>query len=212
MQGRGRSEGLSRKLKKGELTPKEIIEILDERGLKEGRNWRYVAGGIIWAILCFLPAVVNFSNLDVLSFFIQLPMIEFPAVAVYSAIILIVCGSCMEIYTGYWRIKKGGTRSEDDTIVLIKNGPYGIIRHPECVIGGINLNAIPIAISGYVPFTILSIVGEIVLIATICYGALVEERELSLKKWGAEYRQYMKEVPRFNFILGIWRLAKRKRK
>ena len=134
----GEVKDLVEKLKRGELTPKEIIEILDERGLKEGRNWRYVAGGIIWAILCFIPAVVRFPNLDVLNFFVQLPMIEFPTVAVYSAIILIVCGSCMEIYTGYWRIKKGGTHSEDDTIMLIKNGPYGIIRHPECVIVGIN--------------------------------------------------------------------------
>lgn len=39
-----------------------------------------------------------------------------------------------------------------------------------------------------------------------------KEERFNLRKWGDEYRQYMKEVPRFNFILGIWRLAKRKRK
>jgi len=30
-------------------------------------------------------------------------------------------------------------------------------------------------------------------------------------KWGDEYRQYMKEVPRWNLIKGLWILRKRKR-
>jgi len=30
-------------------------------------------------------------------------------------------------------------------------------------------------------------------------------------KWGDDYRQYMKEVPRFNFILGLLRRITSKR-
>ena len=30
-----------------------------------------------------------------------------------------------------------------------------------------------------------------------------------LRKWGNEYRQCMKEVPRWNFIKGYWNLKKR---
>jgi len=40
----------------------------------------------------------------------------------------------------------------------------------------------------------------------------LEEKKLDIPKWGDEYLQYMKEVPRFNFILGIWRLKRKERK
>ncbi|HIH97143.1 MAG TPA: isoprenylcysteine carboxylmethyltransferase family protein [Thermoplasmata archaeon] len=206
----GEVKDLAEKLEKGELTPKEIIKILKERGIKERRHWSEVIGLIVWGVLCFLPAAAKFSNLEVLSFLVRLPTIKFPMSAVYLAIILSVFGSCMEVYAGYWRIKKGGLRSEDDTVVLIKTGPYGIVRHPDVGALTVNLIAITVAVSKYVPFTILSVVGNIVLIVTIYYCVLVEERELSLKKWGDEYRQYMKEVPRFNFIKGLWNLRKKR--
>jgi len=37
----------------------------------------------------------------------------------------------------------------------------------------------------------------------------MEEEKLDIPKWGDEYRQYMKEVPRFNFIKGVWNMRKR---
>jgi len=43
------------------------------------------------------------------------------------------------------------------------------------------------------------------------YWSVVEERKLDIPKWGDKYRKYMEEGPRFNIILGIWRLARRKR-
>jgi protein-S-isoprenylcysteine O-methyltransferase Ste14 len=36
-----------------------------------------------------------------------------------------------------------------------------------------------------------------------------EEKE-SIGKWGDTYRRYMEEVPRIDFILGLWRLWRRK--
>ncbi len=36
-----------------------------------------------------------------------------------------------------------------------------------------------------------------------------KEDDFNLRKWEDEHRQYMKEVPRFNFILGLWRGFKR---
>lgn len=29
------------------------------------------------------------------------------------------------------------------------------------------------------------------------------EEKLDIPRWGDEYRRYMKEVPRFNFVLGL---------
>jgi len=40
-------------------------------------------------------------------------------------------------------------------------------------------------------------------VAFLYYTILVEEK-INIEKWGDEYLRYMKEVPRFNFILGLW--------
>lgn len=201
---------LVEKLETGELTTKEILKILEERGLRHQENWKDFWGYIVWGPLCFLPAVAKFSKLGVLNFFVRLPTIKFPTAAIYLAIILIVFAICMELYADYLRIRKGGLRSEDDTVVFLKEGPFRIVRHPGLLAWTIGSIAITVAISDYVPFTILSVVGNTALIIYAYWGALAEERELNLKKWGDEYRQYMKEVPRFNFVKGLWNLRKRR--
>lgn len=202
---------LIEKMNNGELSSKEILEILEERGIRHQENWKDFIVAITGGILCFLPAIIQFSNLGILKLLVQLPTIKFPLAAVYFAIVVLVLVICVEIYVVYWRMTRGGLRSEDDTIRLLKDGPHGVVRHPSLVNWTVGFIAITIAISDYVPFTILSIVGNVLWIVTNYWGALVEERELNLKKWGEEYRQYMKEVPRFNFLLGIWRWAKRKK-
>lgn len=69
---------------------------------------------------------------------------------------------------------------------------------------------LPIILSEYVPFTHLSIAAIIVIFVYTYYGVRIEEKKLDIPKWGDEYLQYMKEVPRFNFIKGLWNLRKRK--
>ena len=68
---------------------------------------------------------------------------------------------------------------------------------------------IPVILSAYVPFTPLSIVAIFMFIAHFYHLVYVEEK-YNVKKWGDEYRQYMREVPRFNFIKGLWNLRKQK--
>ena len=205
----GKVKDLAEKLERGELTPKEILKILDEQALKHRENWKDFIGTIVWGILCFFPAAAKFSNLEILNFFAQLPAIKFPMAVIYSTVIVIVLVVCIEVYVVYWRKKKGGLGSEDDTIILLKEGPFRIVRHPSVVDWTIGFIAITASLSNYVPFTILSVIGNIILITTNYWETLIEERELNLKKWGNEYRQYMKEVPRFNFIKGLWNLRKR---
>lgn len=83
------------------------------------------------------------------------------------------------------------------------------MRHPA-VFGLIMLPVLlPIILSAYIPFTALSIAAIILMIAYTYYGVHLEEK-LSIKKWGDKYRQYMKEVPKFNFIKGLWNLRKRR--
>jgi hypothetical protein len=114
-------------------------------------------------------------------------------------------------YTPHLRTKKGGTHWEHGTIILIKDGPYAIIRHHGIFALTLWLPMFTIALSNGIPFTILSIIGNILFFIGMYYLTVGEE-ELNVEKCGDEYRQYQKEIPRFNFILGIRRWAKRKRK
>jgi protein-S-isoprenylcysteine O-methyltransferase Ste14 len=69
---------------------------------------------------------------------------------------------------------------------------------------------IPIFLSRYIPFTVLSVVGIVGIVIFHYYVSIKEERELDLKKWGEAYQQYMAQVPRWNIFLGLVRLARRK--
>jgi protein-S-isoprenylcysteine O-methyltransferase Ste14 len=196
----GEVKDLREKIEKGNLTPKEGIKILKERELIEPESWKgyYNIWYVVWVILCF-P----------LSAF-QLLTIKFPMALIYSAIVFFILAICVEAYVSvYWRMKRGGLYSEGKTVLLLKKGPYRIVRHPSNIIWTVMFIAPTIAISNHVPFTIFSLMGNIGLIVFHYWASVVEE-ELNVKKWGDEYRQYMKEVPRFNFIKGLWNLRKGK--
>jgi protein-S-isoprenylcysteine O-methyltransferase Ste14 len=42
------------------------------------------------------------------------------------------------------------------------------------------------------------------MIVSLYIASYLGEKE-DIEKWGYEYRQYLREVPRFNILLGIWR-------
>jgi protein-S-isoprenylcysteine O-methyltransferase Ste14 len=201
---------LSEKLRKGDITPKEAQKELKKRGLGHKETWKDFIGYVLWGVLCFLPGFAKQTDLEILSFFAQLTPIEFPAIAIYISVALFIAMIPLAVVHYYFNSKKGGCGSEDHTVILLKSGPYGIVRHPGVLSWLIAFIAITVAISDHMPFTILSIFGNIVLIVFSYWGCLIEEKELNLKKWGDEYRQYMKEVPRWNFIKGLWNLRKRK--
>jgi protein-S-isoprenylcysteine O-methyltransferase Ste14 len=71
---------------------------------------------------------------------------------------------------------------------------------------------LPIILSPIIPFIILSVAFIIMIIVYVYYRYYLEEKKLDLPKWSDEYRQYMKEVPRCNFVLGIWRLRLKKKR
>jgi len=195
----GQVKDLVEKLQVGELTPKEAKKRLKERGLLEKEAWEIIP----WAIyvILWLPLNSMFSD--------QLPAISFPPIVIYISIVL----SALGIYIGIWatrmHYKRGGLK-HDETIYLFKEGPYRVMRHAAGVIMILPI-LLPVILSAYVPFTPLSVAAIIVMIVYCYYSIRIEEEGLDIPKWGDEYRQYMKEVPRFNFILGLWRLRKRQK-
>jgi len=197
---------LAEKLQRGELTPKEALRKLKERGLTEKEAWEIIPW-MIYLILCLLPLAARQSGLDSLAFFAQLPAIRFPATAIYISVVLVAIGTFFLIWQIQSHRKRGGLKA-DETIILYKVGLYRIMRHP----GGFGFMMwpflLPIILSEVVPFTFLSIAALIVMIIYFYVGVRMEEK-LDVEKWGDEYIQYMKEVPRFNLVKGLWNLRKR---
>jgi protein-S-isoprenylcysteine O-methyltransferase Ste14 len=83
-----------------------------------------------------------------------------------------------------------------------KEGPYGIVRHPEFL--GAFLQAFTglIILSPIIPFNFLILLGGLVAFVGIFLQSRKEER-FNVLKWGDKYRRYQKEVPRFNFVLDL---------
>ena len=195
----GRVKDLVEKLKKGEITSEEVLKELKKRKLVESEKWEIIP----WVIYFILWLPFNIIYAD------QLPSFRFPLFIIYISIVL----SGLGMYIGIWAIcmhfKIGGLKNEE-TVILIKDGPYSVMRHPGMGVM-ILFYLLPIILSEFVPFTLLSVAAIIVLIVYIYLGVRLEEKKLDIPKWGNEYYQYMKEVPRFNFIKGYINLKKRKK-
>lgn len=208
----GQVKDLVEKLERGEITPKETIEALKARRLTQSDAFKYGFGAwgyLIYVIPCYLPAIAKLSGLGILSFFAQLPEVEFPVSVIYLSIILFIATIPIMAWFTYYNTKKGGCNSEDHTVILLRSGLYRVVRHPGNVAGTVFFATLPIFLSQYLPFTISSVVGIVGIFAFHYYSSIIEERDLDLKKWGDEYREYMREVPRWNVFRGLWNLMRR---
>jgi protein-S-isoprenylcysteine O-methyltransferase Ste14 len=98
--------------------------------------------------------------------------------------------------------KKGSVakgKSYVHTTALVTTGLYSIIRHPQYT-AGIYLNLALVLVSQHWLIILMGIIAMVLL-----YIDIVHADHEEINKFGEEYRQYMKEVPRTNFILGIIR-------
>lgn len=207
---KGEVKGLIEKFKKGKVNSKEIIKVLDERKLSEKEISR---GGcacyLIWIVPCFLPAIAKYTNWNFLSFLTKLYVIEFPDVLIYIALGFFIVAVFLAALTSYYNRKMGGCSSEDYTIIFLKRGPYRLLRHPLHFSWSIFFITIPIIINKWIPFTFLSVIGIVAIVALHYYTSVKEEKYLNIMKWGDGYRQYIREVPRWNIIKGLWNLRRR---
>ncbi|MCW3990298.1 MAG: hypothetical protein NWE88_09510 [Candidatus Bathyarchaeota archaeon] len=231
MKKEGKKEGLVKDLiekrTKGEITEKEAYQEIYRRGLEHGKYGSPLSNTLILLghVLPFLPimvAILNaLNNIPSLAPFIerltfmhllQLPRIIFPQSVTYLAAAAFVTSALIMVQAAFLRAKKGGCgwKGESETIMLVTEGIYGVVRQPAHLSSGLILLSLTISLSEWLPFTFLSAMG-IILVFVGFYYSSIEEEELNLLKWGDDYRQYMKEVPRFNFILGLLRRTTSKR-
>ena len=196
-----------KKLERGEITSKDALKELDKRGLLEPERWELIPW-MAYFVLWLLPMVSRQLKLDFLAFFAQLPSISFPAIVIYISLAIGILGILIGVWASLMHYKSGGLK-HDETVILLKEGPYGAMRHPASLYMILPI-LLPIILSPYIPFSLLSVAAIVIMVVYVYYSCLLEEKKLDIPKWGEEYLQYMKEVPRFNFILGMWRAKKRK--
>ena len=102
------------------------------------------------------------------------------------------------------RVRKG--ESYVHTTKLVDTGIYSIVRHPQ-----------------YVTFTLWAIAGMLLFqhwvivllgipVFPLTYIDLIRADRDAIEKFGDDYKAYMKKVPRMNFLIGILRLLRRRRK
>ena len=108
-------------------------------------------------------------------------------------IAMILLGSLLRRYC--WRTLgeyfTGDVRARADQLV-IRTGPYRLVRHPSYTAGMMMNIGIGLALGSWASFALLTIAT----IATYMYRVRVEERAL-LNTIGEPYRDYMKESKRF---------------
>jgi len=98
--------------------------------------------------------------------------------------------------------KRGGVpkgKGYVHTTQLVTNGLYGIVRHPQYT-GGLLLILAMMMVSQHW----IVVIAGIVALVIFYYDITREDKHLT-KRYGEQYKDYMRKVPRTNFVLGIIR-------
>jgi len=163
---------------------------------------------IAMAILWLLPAVAKYSGWAILSSLAHLPAVQFPIAARAVAVVLFLIGVCFDAIVTLKRTRQGGCRDAHESVVIVRQGPYRVIRHPGYLAEIVYFSVGPIILSTWVPYTILAAVSTIAVVAGLLY-LIRQEDDFNIKKWGEEYRQYVEQVPAVNFVKGLWSVRER---
>ena len=147
---------------------------------------------LVFAIAQIIAFIIYFNHGKILSLKIM--------GAVLWAISAILSFYTIYIFKKIGGVKKGASFVK--TTKLVTTGSYSIVRHPQ-FFAGILLSLGFILISQHWLVMALGIV-----VMLIFYLAGVEGDQGAIKKFGKQYKDYMKKVPRFNIILGIARKIK----
>jgi len=148
-----------------------------------------------YSVLMFLPIVMVFVfyNYYKLDFLVYVGWI----LLVFSVVIILLAGG---EFRKKGRAPKG--RSIVRTTVLVDSGVYAVIRHPQ-YLGFISFVLALVLMSQHWLSVFSGVVGS-----ALFYRDVLREEQMSVKKFGDDYKRYMEKVPRMNIIVGIIRLLR----
>ena len=207
-EGTSQQDGVVREiLGRGDLSVSEIKQELWNRDVSFVKSYDralvrlFAVLGVVW----LLPAIARWSGWGFLAVFARLPRVEFPILMVALAAVFFFAGLLFDMMLSVMRGRQGGCNDMHETVVLVRKGPYRVIRHPGYLAEIVYFTLAPLMLSVWVPFTILAVICLVIADAAIAYLIRAED-DFNLRKWGAEYRRYMEEVPALNVVEGLRRL------
>ena len=191
-------------MSQGDLAAEDVRKALWNRNVSFVRAYDRAFSGLFLAvaILWLLPGIATWSGWRFLSFFARLSRVDFPVAVIVTGAVLFVAAISLEVKLNLMRQKLGGCHDMHETVVIVREGPYSVIRHPGYLAEMVYFGVLPIVLSRWVPFTVLAAIASIVAIAGLAYLIRAED-SFNMRKWGEEYRQYMEEVPAVNFLKGL---------
>jgi len=177
---------------------KKSQEKMDEEVAHSNDSWK--RDPLFWAysILMFLPIIMVFV-------FYNYYTIDF---LVYTGWILLVFSVFIIFLAGGEFRKKGGApkgKSIVHTKVVVESGIYEVVRHPQ-YLGFILFVLALVMMSQHWLGVISWIMGS-----TLFYRDVLREEQMSIAKFGDDYKRYMQKVPRMNFVVGVIRWLKRRK-
>lgn len=104
---------------------------------------------------------------------------------------------------------KGGVekgKSYIQTTRLVTSGVYAVVRHPQFLAGMLLNVAFPLVAQHW----LVAVLGIPPFVLTLFDARMADQA--ALEKFGEDYKHYMEEVPRLNFLLGIARWLARIRR
>jgi len=104
--------------------------------------------------------------------------------------------------------RKGGVPTRESymkTTILVDTGIYAIVRHPQGGVAWLLINLGVMLIAQHWSSVILGATSML-----LVYSDTMKADQYCIEKFGDDYRRYMEEVPRVNFVAGIiWLLRRR---
>jgi protein-S-isoprenylcysteine O-methyltransferase Ste14 len=203
-------EGLVRDiLERGNLTKAEIKEELKGRGISFVKKYdrKYSALVAVSVAVWLLPTLAEFSGLSALEDLAQMTRIRFPMPVLVITAVLFLAALVLEVKVVSTRRRLGGLDAHE-SLVIVREGPYAVIRHPGYLAEVVYFTLLPVVVSEWIGFTVLAIFHIAIIVISFSYLVRVED-DFNVTKWGDEYRRYKNELPAINFLSWLRKIIRR---
>lgn len=210
MSDKERKEGFVREiLERDDLTEADIKEQLKRRGISfvNRYNRKYSALVVVSIAVWLLPTLAEVSGLSALEGLSQMTRIRFPMPVLVVSAALFVMALVLEVKVASMRRRLGGLDDAHESLVIVREGPYAVIRHPGYLAEVVYFTLLPVILSEWIGFTMLAIVYIAVIAVIFSYLIRVED-DFNIAKWGDEYWRYKDELPAINFLNWLWNYFK----
>jgi protein-S-isoprenylcysteine O-methyltransferase Ste14 len=150
----------------------------------------------VWGIVTILLIIESIIFAAILLFYRNL-IIEYIDYLGWLLLILSIYFVLAPVYIFKKKAKVPEGKSYIHTKVIVDDGVFGIVRHPQYL----SMLLVEIGLVLIVQHWLILILSAICIILTY-YGILLQDKIL-VRKFKDDYVEYMKKVPRTNFLWGI---------